>query len=314
MSDEAFLVKIVPAAGPALYRLHFRRRHVALALALAALVFAGLFEFHVRGIRAASVDLSRLQAQRVEQQQRLDAIEQKTQALQKQTLDSERTLERLERKLGAVHARIDAGGKTPARAWTSGMPGSVSTLDARLRSLQEAAQHTHAVAKRLNGLAARVLNFRRLATLARGRLLAAIPSLNPVNGEVNAAFGYRTNPFPEFHKGLDLAAPYGTPVRAAASGIVASAGWDGSFGIRVDIDHGNGYHTWYCHLSRLTVRAGRQVARGEPIAAVGSTGESTGPHLHYQIMHDGVAIDPQPFLTGVPARVLATLPHVSSVQ
>jgi murein DD-endopeptidase MepM/ murein hydrolase activator NlpD len=159
-----------------------------------------------------------------------------------------------------------------------------------------------------------VLNLRRLASIARARTLAAIPSLNPVNGGINAAFGWRTDPFPEFHKGLDLAADYGTPVRAAAAGIVASAGWEGEFGIKVDIDHGNGYHTWYCHLSRIAVSPGQRVFKGERIAAVGSTGESTGPHLHYQVMHDGVAIDPMPYLHGVPANVTATLPGNPSVQ
>ena len=92
------------------------------------------------------------------------------------------------------------------------------------------------------------------------------------------------------------------------------AGWAGDYGIKVDIDHGNGFHTWYCHLSRLAVSAGQHVAKGEPIAAVGSTGESTGPHLHYQVMHDNVAIDPLPFLHGVPASIMATLPAVPRVH
>jgi murein DD-endopeptidase MepM/ murein hydrolase activator NlpD len=163
-------------------------------------------------------------------------------------------------------------------------------------------------------LANRVLNLRRLASIARARTIAAIPSLNPVAGAVNAGFGWRTVPFPEFHKGLDLGADYGTPVHAAAAGTIASAGWAGEFGIRVDIDHGNGYHTWYCHLSRIAVSAGQAVEKGETIAAVGSTGESTGPHLHYQVMHDGVAIDPEPYLRGVPANVMATLPANPGVQ
>ena len=155
-----------------------------------------------------------------------------------------------------------------------------------------------AQAHRLAGLAKRVLNVRRLASLARARVLAAIPSLNPVGGTINAAFGWRTDPFPEFHKGLDLAADYGTPVHAAAAGTVVWAGWAGDYG----------------HLSRLAVSAGQHVAKGEPIAAVGSTGESTGPHLHYQVMHDNVAIDPLPFLHGVPASIMATLPAVPRVH
>ena len=95
---------------------------------------------------------------------------------------------------------------------------------------------------------------------------------------------------------------------------MATAGWDpGGFGIKVDIDHGNGYHTWYAHLSRVTVAAGQHVTKGEPIALIGSTGESTGPHLHYQVMYQGQAIDPLPFLNGVPPKVLATLPDPRNV-
>jgi murein DD-endopeptidase MepM/ murein hydrolase activator NlpD len=153
---------------------------------------------------------------------------------------------------------------------------------------------------------------RRLASLARERLIAAIPSLSPVDGSVASGFGYRASPWPEFHKGVDLAAAYGTQVRAAAAGTVVSAGWDpGGFGIKVDIDHGNGYHTWYAHLSRAKVTPGERIAKGQPIALVGSTGESTGPHLHYQVMYEGNPIDPEPFLNGVPSKVLATLPGPS---
>ena len=147
-----------------------------------------------------------------------------------------------------------------------------------------------------------MLNLRRMASIARKRLLAAIPSLNPVGGGIAAGFGWRTDPWPEFHKGLDLAADYGTPVRASAAGTVVSAGWDpGGFGNKVDIDHGNGYHTWYAHLSRS---GGRRPARDQRRSdrAVGSTGESTGPHLHYQVMYEGNPIDPQPFLSGCRPR------------
>jgi murein DD-endopeptidase MepM/ murein hydrolase activator NlpD len=102
-------------------------------------------------------------------------------------------------------------------------------------------------------------------------------------------------------------------VHATAAGTVASATWDGGFGLKVDIDHGNGYHTWYAHLSRASVNAGQRVTKGQLIALSGSSGSSTGPHLHYQLMHDGQPIDPQPFLRGVPENVIATLPDSPDV-
>lgn len=161
---------------------------------------------------------------------------------------------------------------------------------------------------RLRQLALRVLNMRQLEEISRARLVAAIPSINPAYAaEIASPYGWRLSPWPEFHKGVDLSADYGNPVRASAAGTVVAAGWDGGYGLKVDIDHGNGYHTWYAHLSRIDVRAGEYVRKAQPIAAVGSTGESTGPHLHYQIMLDGKPVDPEPYLHGVPDKVLASL-------
>ncbi|MBV8373745.1 MAG: M23 family metallopeptidase, partial [Candidatus Eremiobacteraeota bacterium] len=158
-------------------------------------------------------------------------------------------------------------------------------------------------------LALRVLNVRHLQDLARAREIAAIPSIDPVDGAVVVGcFCYRSAPDNEFHEGVDLGADYGETVRAAAAGIIASSGYDGGYGIKVDIDHGNGYHTWYAHLSRTEVAVGQRVYKGETIAQVGATGFATGPHLHYQIMYQGQPVDPSPFLHGVPANVLATLP------
>jgi murein DD-endopeptidase MepM/ murein hydrolase activator NlpD len=191
---------------------------------------------------------------------------------------------------------------------------TVAMVQDRLARLAHASEARLTDGRALDRLARRVLDLRRIAALARQRMIAALPSLNPVDGSISASYGWRINPWPEFHKGLDLAADYGTPVHAAADGIVGSAGWDGGFGIKVDLDHANGYHTWYAHLSRVAIAPGAHVHKGDVIAFVGATGEATGPHLHYQIMLDGRAIDPAPFLTGVPARVLATLPSLGRVQ
>jgi murein DD-endopeptidase MepM/ murein hydrolase activator NlpD len=178
----------------------------------------------------------------------------------------------------------------------------------RMERLRQHSEQLRGEDDRLRQLALRVLNMKRLEELSRARLLAEIPSINPTgSAEVVSTFGWRLSPWPEFHKGVDLGASYGDTVRAAAAGTVVAAGWDGGYGIKVDIDHGNGYHTWYCHLSHVDVHAGQYVRKAEAIASVGSTGESTGPHLHYQIMLDGKAIDPAPYLNGVPDRVLASL-------
>jgi len=121
----------------------------------------------------------------------------------------------------------------------------------------------------------------------------------PVTGTITSPFGWRTNPFgggPEFHQGLDIAAPMGTTVTAAAAGTVIMAQWYGGYGNYILIDHGGGYSTGYGHLSAIYVSTGQSVARGQAIGAVGSTGQSTGPHLHFEVRIAGKPVDPAPRL------------------
>jgi murein DD-endopeptidase MepM/ murein hydrolase activator NlpD len=121
----------------------------------------------------------------------------------------------------------------------------------------------------------------------------------PVTGTITSPFGWRPNPFggsPEFHQGLDIAAPTGTTVTAAAAGTVIMAQWYGGYGNYILIDHGGGFSTGYGHLSAIYVSNGQSVARGQAIGAVGSTGESTGPHLHFEVRINGKPVDPAPRL------------------
>ncbi|HEY5465372.1 MAG TPA: M23 family metallopeptidase [Hanamia sp.] len=131
--------------------------------------------------------------------------------------------------------------------------------------------------------------------------LAYIPLGMPYHGRITSTFGHRENPFGgenvEVHKGLDIAAPYGSPVRAMAKGSVEFAGVRGGFGNCIMLKHGNGFETLYGHLSKILVKVGQQINIGQQIGNVGSTGRSTGPHLHYEIHHYGEKINPQPFLT-----------------
>jgi murein DD-endopeptidase MepM/ murein hydrolase activator NlpD len=117
----------------------------------------------------------------------------------------------------------------------------------------------------------------------------------PVAGRLTSSFGFRRHPvlgFMRMHKGLDIAAPHGTPIRAAMDGVVALAGRNGGYGNFVKLSHGNGLVTGYGHMSRFAVRAGERVSRGEIIGYVGSTGMSTGPHLHYELWRNGVPVNP----------------------
>jgi murein DD-endopeptidase MepM/ murein hydrolase activator NlpD len=129
---------------------------------------------------------------------------------------------------------------------------------------------------------------------------ARIPSLWPVEGETTDSYGLRGNPFgggaSEFHSGQDISAPRGTPVVATADGTVREAGWQNGYGNVVIIDHGNGLTTRYGHLSRIETSEGAHVRRGEIIGQVGSTGRSTGPHLHYEVRIDEMPVSPRRYL------------------
>ncbi|MES2802109.1 MAG: M23 family metallopeptidase [Bdellovibrionota bacterium] len=133
----------------------------------------------------------------------------------------------------------------------------------------------------------------------RQSLLAATPSIQPARGPIGSRFGYRIDPIngrQKMHAGLDITAPPGTPIRAPADGIVSFAGWDDQFGKLVSVDHGYGVLTRFAHNSQIFVQVGQKVSRYDVIAAVGSTGRSTGPHCHYEVRVNGIAVNPANYI------------------
>lgn len=133
------------------------------------------------------------------------------------------------------------------------------------------------------------------------RTLAMVPVRKPVEGELDesSGFGVRSDPFlgrPAMHTGIDFRGDSGDPVHATAAGTVVEAGWSGGYGRMVEIDHGSGFSTRYGHLSKIDVKVGQSIKIGQVIGEIGSTGRSTGPHLHYETRIDGEAVNPQKFL------------------
>jgi len=131
---------------------------------------------------------------------------------------------------------------------------------------------------------------------------AALPSDRPLKGslEVSSEFGLRRNPFGgrsyEMHSGIDFRGPIGTPIYATADGIVVKAEYSGGYGRHVVIDHGYGYETLYAHMSELQVEVGDRVKRGDLVGALGNTGRSSGPHLHYEVHREGQPVNPRYYL------------------
>jgi murein DD-endopeptidase MepM/ murein hydrolase activator NlpD len=308
--NKGYLVKIIPPQGFRVHRFEFTRWHVAGAATLLVVLVVAIGAYCAIAVRGARAQVEALGRMTDVQHEQLTRMGHQAQALGNELQRLQTQNQQIRRLMGAdrgPRARRMAPKVQPAQQTTQRTDAFEQVAD-RLTRLQNESTRARDDANGLRRLAMRVLNVHHLEELTRARVVAAIPSIDPVAGAgIASAFGWRLDPWPSYHEGVDLDANYGDQVRSAAAGTVASVGWDGGFGLKVDIDHGNGYHTWYAHLSRIDVRAGDYVRKAQAIALVGATGDATGPHLHYQVMFGGHVIDPTPFLSGVPAKVLASI-------
>lgn len=187
-------------------------------------------------------------------------------------------------RLPAVVKTRAMGGGTPVAALTPTLGGAFGSPDAAFGVLHD-----------LLGVLHQRLEAMRTGVERREALANATPSIWPVAGWLSSAYGNRRDPFTggsDFHPGLDISADHGTPVHATADGTVQTAGFNGNYGNLLVVDHGFGIQTRYGHLSKFNVREGQRVRRGEIIGHVGSTGRSTSPHLHYEILTNGKLTNP----------------------
>jgi murein DD-endopeptidase MepM/ murein hydrolase activator NlpD len=142
------------------------------------------------------------------------------------------------------------------------------------------------------------MSWKKLEQIEQGTI--AIPSVEPVKGSAfTSGYGVRSDPFrgrAAMHAGIDLAGPIGTPIYATADAIVGRSEWANGYGNLIELNHGRGIQTRYGHLSRSAVSAGQRIKRGDLIGYMGSTGRSTGSHLHYEVRIDGKAVNPVPFM------------------
>ncbi len=214
---------------------------------------------------------------------------------QKEALEHQRAiLDDNKRELDAIHAEAAAEQKIIAQKTVERQAlyeqalAEKAKLDAEYEELQRNSQEITAMIQRMEEEG-------RLAAQAHG----TGQFMWPVNGEITSPFGWRVHPIwgtQIFHAGLDIGADYGDPVHAADSGTVVYAGWMGGYGNAVMIDHGGGLVTLYGHNSSITVSEGQQVGKGETIALAGSTGNSTGPHCHFEVRIHGEVTSPLQYL------------------
>src|SRR5690606_18789410 len=191
------------------------------------------------------------------------------------TADADRAADEIADALETAGFDIDRGEAETGIGGPYIAVDSRSTFDARVHELDEALS--------------------RLELVKKAALSA--PIHNPAPGfPVSSAFGVRHDPLlgaPAVHAGLDFRVPYGSEIRSTGAGTVVKAGWHGGYGRMVEIDHGDGITTRYGHMSKILVKVGDKVVRGSVVGKVGSSGRSTGPHLHYEVRRNGTAIDPR---------------------
>lgn len=149
----------------------------------------------------------------------------------------------------------------------------------------------------INEIERREKGFEEVEEIIRQKkeLFASTPNIFPVQGWISSGYGSRTNPVTkkrEFHQAIDIVAPWGTEVKASAQGRVVLVGWKDAYGLMIEMDNGHKYYTVYGHLSRILVKKGEWVRKGEAIGRLGSTGHSTGPHLHFEVWYEGETVNP----------------------
>jgi len=233
---------------------------------------------------------------------RVDALEFKNRSLELERQRMEGRMAEVGDKLALFEANAvklsalaEASGVRPPRLSTGGPPARMD-----LRAADPAQQMTE-LARRSESLEQRFEAIEE-TLLSRADKLTTLPLLRPVVGTLSDGFGWRVSPFSngsEFHQGQDILAPYGTPVKAPGEGTVAHAGYMSGYGLSVFIDLPSGLQARLAHLSRMAVRTGEHVAAGQVIGAVGSSGRSAGPHLHYEILAHGARVDPLRYLRAV---------------
>ena len=234
------------------------------------------------------------EANRIQQEQILQ-VSKRASALQQDLDQLRRAEDGLRAIVGAPPAAADESVQEGTVSPTGGEQHTPSTAD--LSEALEMIEQRLGTRRSSVDLLAETMRreFPGAASYASDSAPHTMPSIWPAAGFVSSPYGLRFDGT-EFHQGIDIAADMGAPIVATADGVVTAAGWNGGYGNMVDVDHGGGIVTRYGHASALAVTVGQQVRRGEVIAYVGSTGHSTGPHVHYEVRVDGQPVNPAGYL------------------
>jgi len=304
--NRYFTLMVVPDRSS-----HVRRYRVAtnavLAVLVTSLVFAGglgVASVHYGRVVGRAAEATKLREENVALKEQLQLVAEKVASLD---LQLER-VERFDQKLRAITSLSDPERNLaigPLGKPVGGDPSSPAAIAAIAGAATGIGTGGPAPVDELEGRLEKLVgeatrNERSLSELARyfedqKNLLASTPSIWPARGWMTSEFGSRSDPYTgesTMHRGLDIANAVGTPIIAPADGLVVFASMEGGYGKALVIDHGYGVKTRYAHLSDFHVKVGDRVRRGQKVAALGNTGRSTGPHLHYEVRVNGIPENP----------------------
>jgi len=304
-AHQEFHIVIFPSATSRPRRFSIKRRTVRVLLftTVVAVILEAFFLVQYVTRSGEIWELETLRSEAVQHRQQATSLSSAMEELRKQLSNMREVNVRLRVMLGLDPPKVPPsplglGGKEETRVVphaAGGMGGEgqslsevVAQLQQKLTWLKEEAVLQERYLRELTGIVGE-----------RRAQWASTPSIWPVRGWVSSGFGRRVSPFTGedmMHGGLDISAPMSTPVKAPAAGTVIAVGPEKSLGNVVVVSHGYGFKTLYAHLSKLRVRNGQTVKRGDVIGEVGNTGLSTGPHLHYEIELNGAAVDPLKYI------------------
>ena len=306
-SDEnrEYLIKIIPDRGEKMHSIRLPMHLIKYGMASCAAVavlFVGSFGFSVYSAFNAASDkkeLHDLRTVNMAQQEQLSQLAKKANDLQDEMEKiSEIELE-LQQMAGAAPAEEPREAAPSANAASDGQGGpwiepNVRHVNNALDNIRSRLEYSRANLDTVR----EALKEQQKVIGYHNQLSAYLPSLWPASGEVSSPYGLRWGGS-DFHPGIDIANDYGVPIVATAAGTVTAAGWNsGGYGNMVDIDHGNGIWTRYGHAEAVVVTVGETVQKGQLIAYMGSTGFSTGPHVHYEVHANGELVNPILYLGG----------------
>jgi len=297
MAKRFYTVLVLPDATSPARKFHITKTVITIVSSLMAVsVFAfAFFLYQYVNLNVRLLELKQL---------RQEASDRNYLAAKVSQLDGELgRLRELDHKLRAVaglDSRDEQGSKLAQGG--AGMLSRTALLDTVRRGTGRLADWVTRDLEALGReITSRERSFRELKNLLEEKrsVLASTPTIWPVRGLITAGYGYRVSPFTgrrEMHEGLDIAASHGTPILATADGVVSFTGPLAAFGNVVFINHGHGFTTFYAHTSTIRVKEGKQVKRGDVIAHVGTSGRTTGPHVHYEVQLNGTTVNPMKYI------------------